>query len=200
MEKHRVNTTISAKHWEILKKHAAKYESQQKTIEIALENLENTELPGKKLSLQEQYWLRSEKLNIICLIHRDIFYELFRSADCEQLNELLEKQNMVEYMLIMYYNKPLKECCFKEVMDGIVAINNATKSFDSTNYSENEIYYTIKITHSARTMNYSKSINILFETFFNAHGIKTQSEVSNSSIFIKLYKNFESATINDKFP
>jgi hypothetical protein len=155
MEKHRVNTTISATHWEILKKHAAKYESQQRTIEIALENLENTELFWQKLSLQEQYWLRSEKLNVICLIHRDIFYELFRTADYEQLNELLEKQSMVEYMLIIYYNKPLTECSFKEVIDGIVAINNATKSFDSTNYIENEIYYTIKITHSARNLNYS---------------------------------------------
>ncbi len=54
MEKHRINTTISAKHWEILKKHAAKNESQQKTLELALESLEDKSKQNSILSSHEQ--------------------------------------------------------------------------------------------------------------------------------------------------
>ncbi len=64
----------------------------------------------QKLTPIEQIWLQTEKLNVVCLLHKDIFYELFKIADCELLNELFMKHNMAEYMIVMYYNKPLKEC------------------------------------------------------------------------------------------
>ncbi len=41
MKKYRINTTVSSKHYGLLKKHAEKYASQQKTIEHALELLDN---------------------------------------------------------------------------------------------------------------------------------------------------------------
>ena len=190
MNKHRVNTTISAKSWELLKKYAAEYGTQQKALEFALENLENGKLQGEKLSQQEQFWLQAEKLNVVCLVHRDIFYELFKTANCEQLNELLMKQDMVGYMVAMYYEKPLKECSLKEVMNGIVAISNAGKAFDSFNYKDDGNHYTIKISHSARTINYSNSIKILFETLFKAYGVKTHSDVSENNLFIKVEKKY----------
>lgn len=114
---------------------------QQKTLELALESLENNELPGQKLSSQEQFWLQSEKLNVVCLLHKDIFYELIKIADCELLNELFMKHNMGEYMIVMYYNKPLKECSLKEVMDGLMAVSNAAKVFDSVNYRDEDLHY-----------------------------------------------------------
>lgn len=40
MSKRRVSTTISIKHWELLKKYTEKYETQQKVLELALESLE----------------------------------------------------------------------------------------------------------------------------------------------------------------
>ncbi len=40
LHKHRVNTTISEKHWEILKKHTGKFETQQKVLESALQSFE----------------------------------------------------------------------------------------------------------------------------------------------------------------
>jgi len=188
MEKRRINTTISAKHWEILKKHAAKNESQQKTLELALESLESSELPMQKLTPMEQIWLQTEKLNVVCLVHKDIFYELFKIADCELLNELFMKHNMAEYMIVMYYNKPLKECSLKEVMDGLMVVSNAAKVFDSINYRDDDNHYIIKITHSARTIKYSNSVKILLETLFNSYGLKIQCDISYSSIFSKVPK------------
>lgn len=189
MKKHRINTTISVKHWEILRKHAAKYESQQKTLELALESLVNNEIPGQKLTPIEQIWLQTEKLNVVCLLHKDIYYELFKIADCELLNELFMKHNMAEYMIVMYYNKPLKECSLKEVMDGLVVVSNAAKVFDSINYWDEDTNYIIKITHSARTIKYSNSVKILLESLFKAYGLKIQCEISFSSIFSKVPKN-----------
>lgn len=188
MKKRRIHTTISAKHWELLNRHTEKYETQQKVIEHALEALENGST-NQKLSQVQQFWLQIEKLNVICLVHRDIFYELFRTADCEQLNELLIKNNMIEYLLAMHYNKPLKECSLEEVIDGLIATGNAAKVIDSGNYKDDGDHYTIKIAHSARTMNFSNSTKIMIESMFKAYGVKTQSEMSENSIFMKVYKN-----------
>ncbi len=104
---------------------------------------------------------------------------------------------MVGYMIAMYYEKPLKECSLKEVMDGIVALSDIGKAFDSFNYRDDGDYYTIRITHSARTINYSNSTKILFETFFEAYGVKTQTEMSENSIFIQVPKKIPNQRATD---
>ena len=168
---------------------------EQKTLEIALERFENTELPDQKLTPMEQIWLQTEKLNVVCLVHKDIFYELFKMADCELLNELFMKHNMAEYMIVMYYNKPLKECSLKEVMDGLIVVSNAAKVFDSINYRDEDTHYIIKITHSARTIKYSNSVKILLKTLFNSYGLKIQCDISDSSIFSKVPKEKEGVSL-----
>jgi len=53
LKNHRISTTISQKHWELLKKQSEKFETQQKTIEFALESLENSSKQSPALTLEE---------------------------------------------------------------------------------------------------------------------------------------------------
>lgn len=96
---------------------------------------------------------------------------------------------MVEYLLAMYYKKPLKECSLEEVIDGLIATGIAAKAIDSGDYKDDGDRYTIKITHSAKTINFSNSSKLMIENMFKAYGVKTQSEMSENSIFMKVYKN-----------
>lgn len=191
MVKRRINTTVSAKHWEILRKHAAKFESQQKALELALDCLENREFSGQELTPIERIWLYTEKLNVVCLVHRDIFYELFKIADSELLHELFMKYNMAEYMIVMFYNKPLRECSLKEIMDGLMVVSNAAKVFDSINYQDEDTHYLIKINHSARTIKFSISIKILLISLFRSYGLNIDCDISESSVFSKVPKEKE---------
>jgi hypothetical protein len=57
MKKYRINTTISLKHHEILKRHAEKFGTQQSVLEHALESLENNlNHPSTELSPEAETW------------------------------------------------------------------------------------------------------------------------------------------------
>jgi hypothetical protein len=89
MNKRRVCTTISAKHWELLKKYTAKYETQQKVLELALESLENNSKHITALSQEEEHWMRigREAKSVACLIQKDGLKELLKTADIERIKE-----------------------------------------------------------------------------------------------------------------
>src|SRR4030067_1415941 len=176
MEKHRINTTISAKHWEILKKHAEKYESQQRTLEIALESLENHLKQSPALSPEMQVWLSICELNNTCLLNKALFLELIRTADAERFNELLTTLKLAEYLVVIYQQKPLKECSLKEVMDGIDITGKALKFFDELKYTDDGNYYTLKVHHSVviRGLEGSKSFKLFFESVFETYEVKTE--------------------------
>ena len=54
LKTHRISTTISQKHWELLKKHTEKFETQQKVLEHALESLENSSKQNPELTREER--------------------------------------------------------------------------------------------------------------------------------------------------
>ncbi len=57
MKKYRINTTISLKHHQILKRHAEKFGTQQSVLEHALESLENNlNHPSPELSPEAETW------------------------------------------------------------------------------------------------------------------------------------------------
>lgn len=149
MKKHRVNTTISTKHWEMLKKYMEEHGTQQKVLEMALENLKRKPKADAKLSPEEQLWMRIVKeLKRTCFLHKDILMELMKTADYGRIAELITRLKILEYQLVFYYQKPLKECSLKEVMDGIVITTGIGNWLDTINYTENGSYYTLKVMHS----------------------------------------------------
>lgn len=185
----RLCTTISIKHWELLKKHKEKYGTQQKVIELALENLEKNEIQSPMLSLEDQLRIRMcKELKMICHLHKDLFFELLKTADFERIAETMIKLKLSEYQVVWYYQKPLKECSLKEVIDGIVITTKMGNWLDTINYTDDDHYYSLKVTHSGGSMNYSKGFKIFFESLFRAYGVKTQSEISENSLFMKVFK------------
>ncbi len=190
MNKHRVCTTISAKHWDILKKHTEKYETQQKALEFALESLENSK-QNVDLSQEEELWMRigRELKSNICVLHKNIFEELIESVGFDKNKEILTRFRPAEYIVVWYLQKPLKKCSLKEVIEGIVfTTRNLDGVLDTISYSDDGNHYNLKITHTV-SMKYSRLFNLFFEDLFEVYGVRTESEISKNSIFMKIYKN-----------
>ncbi len=189
LKKNRVSTTISEKHWALLKKHAEKYSSQQKVLELALECLENNSKQPGPLSPEEELWTRIGcEVKSACIIQKDALKELLRTTDTGRLKEIVASDRPAEYVIEYYYQKPLKECTLKEVVEGIVINGKMAHWFDTINYTDDGDRYTIKITHD---MGINNSIvhKILNESVFNTYGVRTESEISERSLFIKVFKN-----------
>lgn len=115
MNTHRISTTISQKHWELLKKHAEKFETQQKALELALESLENGSRQIPELTLEEKYWMRLKPAKSLVIIEKTAFKSLIETADIELLSELFVRNKIIEYTIEFYFQKSLEECSLNEV-------------------------------------------------------------------------------------
>lgn len=188
MKKYRICTTISTEHAKLLKNYTEKLGTQQKALELALENLRKEE-QTQMLSQEELLWLRMHKelKPIIVCIHKDIFLEMLKTNSTERIAELFTKLNLAEHQVVYYYQRPLKELSLKEVMDGIVITTKMVGLLDTLDYSENTSHYSLKATHSCGgTVSYL--FKIFFENLFKAYGVKTNSTISQHSIFIRIFK------------
>lgn len=190
MKKNRICTTISSKHWALLKKHAEKYETQQKAIEHALELLETNSRQSLPLSPEEELWMRigREIKDILLVFQKESARILFETANIERFKEYVALQRPVEFAFEYYYKKPLKACSLQELVDGIILNIKVQGSADTVNYTDDGDHYTIKITHSLGP-NMSKTQVIMHESLFNSYGVKAESHYSERSIFFKIYKN-----------
>ncbi len=184
-KRHRISTTISSKHWEILKKHAEELETQQKTLEVALESLENGSNKGHAPSPEETLRMRLFGMGSACFTHRDVFNEFIRTSDLEGIREIFkDAPQMIEW----YHQKPLKKCSLKEIMDAIVIYFRAGYWVDSINYTENGDHYYLKMLHSFHPK-CSEISKILCESLCNAYGVKIECELSEkNTVFVKIYK------------
>jgi hypothetical protein len=188
LNKHRINTTISIKHWEILEKYTAKFDTQQKALEFALESLENNSKQSP-ISLEDQLWMRLARMrNAVSIVRRDLFREFIKSADPEKVIEATNHLKMLKYVVEAYHNKPIKNCSLKEVLDGLINVGRVVNWFDSIDYIDNNSHYTIEIIHSLG-INNSKINKVMFEDLFKEYGVKMESEVTDIGIFMKVYKS-----------
>jgi hypothetical protein len=188
LKKHRVCTTISEKHWGMLKKYAEELDSQQKVLELALEQLGKSPKQAPPLSPEEELWLRiGREVRSACLIQKDGLRELLEMADAERFIDFVVRQRPIEYVLEYFYQKPLRECSLKEVMDGVVINGRISGWYDTIIYSDEDDHYTLKITHDMG-LNASKIQGILHESAFKSYGVETESKIAERSIFIKVYK------------
>jgi hypothetical protein len=189
MSKHRINTTISTKHWEILKKHFNDFKTQQKVLEAALESLEKSSRQNSALSQEEHDFLHVKGVvKSSCIIHRDILEVLIDTANLEKVTEVIINQNLGEHLIAQYCKKPLKKCSFKEILDGFVFFTRSGNITDSINYTEEGNYYILRIVHSLN-IKFSKMLETFINSLFEEYGVKNESEISEKVIFIKIYKN-----------
>ncbi len=188
MSKYRVSTTISAKHWELLKKHTAKFATQQKVLEAALESLENHSKQNNALTPEKEIWMRlGTEAKSACSIQRDFLKLLIENANFDWLPAYLASQKPMEYVLESYYQRSLKKCSLREIMDGIILNFRASNWFDTVDYVENDDHYSFAISHSL-TLKSSELMLPSLESLFKTYGVRTESEISERGIFMKIYK------------
>jgi hypothetical protein len=190
MKKYRVNTTISQKHHTILKEYAEKYGTQQSVLEHALEGLKNNS--NQSLGLppdEEELWMRlgRELKDLFTLLQRDLTKQLFETADIERFREYVKNEKPSEFGIEWYYNKPLKECTLKEIIDATVIKLKIQGGADAISCTDNGSHYTINYTHSLG-INCSKMVVAMDESAFKSYGVKYETHFSERSVFFKVFK------------
>ncbi len=188
MKKHRIATTISWWHWELLKKHAGKFETQQKALELALECLENNSKQRLALTEEEKFWMCMVSVKTTCLVQKDFLKMLMETADIELHKEYTTRHKPIEYATEYCLNKPLKECSLNEVINGLVVSIRMSHWFDTVDYMDDGGHYTLRITHSLG-INNSKITRIGIESIFKTYGVKAESLISEKTIFTKIFKD-----------
>lgn len=195
LKKHRFSTTISEKHWKLLQKYAEKYETYQKTVEIALENLNHLEsikthsesIPSH--SLEKDMWIRCYSLKSICIVTKDSLQLLLQTADVEMMKKYMDETNILGYLLEYCMIKPLKELSIEEMVNTLTLILKLGNCYDSITCTENNYYYGLLFTHIMGIKG-SKIFSYSFEKIFERNDIKCESILSDKSIYMKIYKNY----------
>jgi hypothetical protein len=191
LNNHRICTTISQKHWELLKKHVGKFETQKKTIELALESLENNSKQSITLSREDKFWMAHRTVNTACFIQKDALKMLMETADIEQFEEYVTRHKPIEYVIEYYFQKPLKECSLEEVIEGLVVSARLSHFFDTIDHTDDCDHYTLLFTHSLG-LNASKINLMTFESMFKTYGVKVESVISGKTIFMRIFTNVAS--------
>lgn len=188
MKRHRIATTVSEKHWELLQKHAKKNETQQKALELALEGLENSSNQLSELTLGQKFWLVFESIDSVCCVQKGALKILMETVNLEHFEEYVIRKKPIECVLEYFLQKPLKECSLKEVVDGLTTVFRISHLFETVEYKDNNDYYMLLLTHNLG-FNNSKLNLITFESVFKTYGINIESTISENTIFMKIFKD-----------
>jgi hypothetical protein len=186
LKKYRLSTTISMKHWAILKKLVERYETQQKAIELALDNLNNPG-QGRTLTPDEELWLLVGRVKSTCVVQKDGLRILMETADIDRWADYVARLKPFEYVTEVCCQKPLKECSLKDIIEAHVFNARVSKQYDIIDYSDDGDHYTLKLTHDLG-LNNSKMLKVLYESLFNTYGARNEYQISERSIFVKVYK------------
>jgi hypothetical protein len=190
MKKHHVHTTISAKHWAILNKLTEQCETQQKALEKALESMESGSQLSPPKSVEDKIWAQwGTNFNKVAVImQKDSYKVLLDSADIDRFLEYLADHKPMTFAIEYVSGKPVKDLTLKELLDAIVTKVKVQNTADMINYTDDGDHYTLTISHSLG-LNHSRVLQIGKESLFNTYGVKTESTITENSVFVKIYKN-----------
>lgn len=177
----RLNTTISSKHYEILKKYENKYKSQRRVIEAALELLEKQSTP--ELNSRDELWGRMRKeLDVACFSRRAT--ELVIAGK----NEEAIRNNHLPFYLEWYYQKPLNQlnldqitCALKDILEA----SNIFKNITMQRLEQNTIRMIGYIGMNIETSEfYAKYITYFLEKMCNC---KVSTSISQTGITLDIF-------------
>jgi hypothetical protein len=188
LKRHRIATTVSEKHWELLQKHAKKYETQQKALELALECLENCSKQFPELTAEQKFWLTCESISSVCFVQKGALKILMETVNIERFNEYVTKNKPIECVIEFFLQKSLKECNLKEIVDGLALLFRTSHLFETINYKDDGDYYILALTHSMG-LNNSRLNVATFESVFKTYGTYVESIISENTIFMKIFKD-----------
>lgn len=184
-----MSTTISSKHYAILVKNVKKYGTHQKVLERALNNLELNPQKNAPLSREEELWIRMGKdlSSSLAVIQIDAFNVIAETVDFDRFRKYVDSYRPVEFAIEYIYQKPLKKCCLTELIEGLILNLKMQNTYDTVNYSDEGDCYMLSLTHSLG-LNASKMLQIMHDSVFDTYGVKTESCVSERSVFTTIYK------------
>ena len=191
MKKYRLSTTISPKHWSLLKKYTGQFETQQKALEHALEYLDNSSPEMQTLSDEDKTWVRigREMRTALVLFPKDYFKVMQENIDLDDFQKYVNMRGPTELAIEFYYKKPLKACSLQEVIDCILLNIRIQNSADSAVCKDAGDYYEIYITHTLAGLKHSRMLVMMNEHALNAYGAKFESSFTERYVFFKIYKN-----------
>lgn len=187
MNKYRINTIISKKHSDLLRKYRDTYETQRKVLEQALETLDTRQNQSPVLSPEQELAVRFLEAKAMCLIQKDGLLMLLENLDPETLQKYVDQNRPLEYALEYYYQKPLKECQMSEVIEGIAMNARMSCWFDTVDCADDGDYYTLKITHRLGA-NITTLTRLMIESAAATYGVPAESTISGKICFIRIFK------------
>ena len=153
-----------------------------------MECLENSSKQRLALTEEEKFWMHMASVKATCIVQKDFLKMLMETADIELHKEYVTRHKPIEYAIEYYLQKPLKECSLNEVINGLVVSARMSHWFDTVDYMDDGGYYTLRITHSLG-INNSKIVQICHDSVFKTYGAKTESVISEKTMFTKIFKN-----------
>jgi hypothetical protein len=183
MKKFQVHTTVSSKHMELLNRFVETYGSQQKVLELALENMEDKFQPNP-LSPEEKLWIQFAGVDTACFIQKESLRLLLETDDEELFQKSIDRDKPIEFQIEKYYHKPLKECSLKEIVDGLVVNARMAHWFELVDYKDEGDHFTMIMAHTLG-INGSGLNKILMESVFKTYGGRFESTVSEKTFFHK---------------
>lgn len=189
MKMYRISTTISPQHYATLKKLTERYDSQRSVLEHALESLEKEDAGTTPLSLEEEVRIRlgSELKNYLLIFPKDMIKLMTETIDLERYREYTAKHKPYEFASEYYYQKPLQDCTLSELLEMVVLFIKLQNSYESVNYTDEGDHFLFRLTHKYG-MNHSRLQLMMIKSLFESYGVKTESRVSEWSLFVKVHK------------
>ena len=185
----RISTTISPKHFALLKKHATVHGTQQKVLELALETFDKNGLPDPAESPEELFVLHTWRDKLSCVIYKELFSHLVSTADLKAGEDWYKQNKMcMAFALEFFYQRPFRELSLTEILDGLVSLARISNMFSRYTYSDDGDHFTVKVYHEYG-LHGSKYLLLMFENIFDFSGVAYKSSISEKSLFVKVYKN-----------
>ena len=185
MKDQRINTTLSEKHYSILKKHVKKYGTQRSVLEHALEKSSKNHYI---LSKEEEIWMQMFQIKDLHMIYaKDYTKLLFNTAQMDKIQEYLKKDVPVKFFVEWLYDKPFQEFKLSELIKGIILNIEMYGLAENIDLEDSDDSYIVNIFHELG-INGSKIILYMNEGVLKDFGVNFESEYSIKNVFFKIYK------------
>lgn len=175
--KKKLSTTISALHWEIIKRYLKKLGSQQRVIEKGLELLDNSE-----------YEINEDKLRLAVdpdavVMHRS-WFEAAMKGDWKSV----EDSPVAEFGVMLLKKKPMYKMSFNEQVHGLCDLIVASSQFERVIRDEGDDgSIKITLTHHGG-MKVSEHLSKLGEKYFKDYGINFETNLSDYYIIYRVWE------------
>lgn len=188
MNKRRISTNISQKHWELLEENSKKYGTQEKVLESALESLVNGSKQNEvALTQEDKAWLRLKKEKNVCVVDKNAFKLIIENANVEPLCDYFIKNKIIESRIELIFHKSIKELTVEELVTGIVSAGKLINWLDLVEHTDNVTHYSLVMSHSLGLV-ISRMISESYRNMLKTCGITAEIKDSTKNIFIKISK------------